>query len=218
MEDSLWALPEITIRRISVSSMDNNVYLLTARRSGAQVIIDAADELPAIQGLLAAGQQDTDEGVQARLVAVITTHSHWDHVRALAGLVESTGAMTVAGSLDAADIQVPTSAAVDHGDVGEFDGFSLEAIQLRGHTPGSIALLYRTPDGPDHLFTGDSLFPDGVGNTGNDPERFAQLFGDVSERIFEVLPDETLVHPGHGRGTSLGAERPKLVEWKARGW
>lgn len=91
---------------------------------------------------------------------------------------------------------------------------TLDVIHLRGHTPGSIALLYQDR----HLFTGDSLFPGGVGNTQKDPARFEQLFTDVVERIFDRLPDETWVYPGHGRDTTLGAERPHLPEWKARGW
>jgi glyoxylase-like metal-dependent hydrolase (beta-lactamase superfamily II) len=102
--------------------------------------------------------------------------------------------------------------------VGRFEGFELEAIGLRGHTPGSVALLYRDSKGPAHLFTGDSLFPGGVGNTGQDPERFHRLLTDVTERIFDVLPDETVVHPGHGAGTTVGAERPQLEQWRARGW
>jgi glyoxylase-like metal-dependent hydrolase (beta-lactamase superfamily II) len=78
--------------------------------------------------------------------------------------------------------------------------------------------VYQDPDGPAHIFSGDSLFPGGVGNTEKDPERFAQLITDVSERLFDVYPDETVVHPGHGKLTTLGAERPHLVEWRARGW
>ena len=96
-------------------------------------------------------------------------------------------------------------------------GLTLDVIKLRGHTPGSIAFLYRDPDGPAHLFTGDSLFPAGGGNTGEDPARFQSLFTDVSQRLFTILPDETMVHPGHGNGTTLGAERPYLAELNAWG-
>jgi glyoxylase-like metal-dependent hydrolase (beta-lactamase superfamily II) len=95
---------------------------------------------------------------------------------------------------------------------------TLDVVHLRGHTPGSVALVLRSSDGSTHVFTGDSLFPGGVGNTERDPERFAQLLGDVDERLFAVLPDDTWVYPGHGRDTTLGAERPHLGEWRARGW
>ena len=81
-------------------------------------------------------------------------------------------------------------------------------IHLRGHTPGSVALVYEDPSGTPHIFTGDSLFPGGVGNTDKDPARFASLIDDVEHRVFDVLPDETWVYPGHGDDTTLGAERP----------
>ena len=119
---------------------------------------------------------------------------------------------------DVGDIAVPTDVPLTQGDVGDFEGFSLEAIALRGHTPGSIALAYRDPNGPVHLFTGDSLFPGGVGNTGGDPQRFESLYKDVVERIFNRFDDDTIVHPGHGKPTTLGAERPSLPQWRSRGW
>lgn len=197
--------------------MDNNVYVLTAKNSGVQVLIDAADDFPRIQELLDAGAADSSSG-KAAVRMIITTHSHWDHVRALAEAKAATGARTAAGGPDTTDIEVPTDVPLSHGDVLDFDGFDLEVIALRGHTPGSVALVYRDPEGPAHLFTGDSLFPGGVGNTQKDPERFNSLYRDVVERIFERFPDETLVHPGHGAGTTLGAERPHLGDWKERGW
>lgn len=216
MTGPLHDLDAMTIRSISVSAMDNNVYLLTSKSSGAQVLIDAADDVPAVLGLLADAQEDTD--AEARLALIITTHSHWDHVRALAEVKEITRARTAAGEADIPDIAVPTEVPLRQGDVGSFEGFDLEVISLRGHTPGSVALLYRDPTGPAHLFTGDSLFPGGVGNTQGDPQRFASLYDDVVTRIFDRLADDTIVHPGHGAGTTLGAERGSLAEWKRRGW
>lgn len=212
----MYDLRDLTIRSISVSKMDNNVYALTAKASGAQVLIDAADNAAAVLDLLSSASADTPAELKPTLV--ITTHSHWDHVRALADVVSATGMKTAAGSADIADIPVPTDVPLEHGDIGNFDGFHLEAIALRGHTPGSIAILYRDPEGPPHLFTGDSLFPGGVGNTGGDPDRFRSLYTDVEERVFKILPDETIVHPGHGKPTTLGAERPHLEEWRSRGW
>jgi glyoxylase-like metal-dependent hydrolase (beta-lactamase superfamily II) len=92
-------------------------------------------------------------------------------------------------------------------------------VHLRGHTPGSIALVWRGPEGAGvHVFTGDSLFPGGVGNTQKDPQRFASLIDDVEERLFGTLPDETWVYPGHGKDTTIGTERPHLAEWRDRGW
>ena len=210
------SLRDITIRRISVSEMDNNVYLLTSKASGAQLLIDAADDLPAIQSLLSDATADTSG--EPRLALIATTHQHWDHVRALPGLVEATGAQTAAGTDDAPELPVKVDVLLEHGDVGNFDGFDVTAVHLRGHTPGSVALVYQDPEGAAHIFSGDSLFPGGVGNTQKDPERFNQLLTDVTERIFAVYPDSTVVHPGHGKSTPLGAERPHLEEWRARGW
>ncbi|BCW77344.1 MBL fold metallo-hydrolase [Arthrobacter sp. NicSoilB11] len=216
MESLRYDLPALTIRSISVSAMDNNVYLLTAKESGAQLLIDAADDLPAIRQLLADGAADTS--ATPRLALVATTHQHWDHVRALKGLVEATGARTAAGADDADALPVPVDVRLGHGDVGNFDGFDVTAVHLRGHTPGSIAFVYQDPDGPAHIFSGDSLFPGGVGNTQKDPGRFTQLLSDVTERLFNAYPDSAVVHPGHGKPTTLGAERPHLEEWRARGW
>lgn len=216
MDSLIYDLPALTIRRISVSEMDNNVYLLTGKASGEQVLIDAADDLPAIQRLLADAGADTS--APPRLALIATTHQHWDHVRALQELVTATGAPTAAGADDADALPVPVDRRLGHGDTVAVDGFSLAAVHLRGHTPGSIALVYQDPDGPPHIFSGDSLFPGGVGNTQKDPERLNQLLSDVAERLFGTYPDSAVVHPGHGKPTTLGTERPHLEEWRARGW
>jgi len=216
MDSLIYDLPALTIRGISVSDMDNNVYLLTAKESGAQLLIDAADDLPAIQQLLADGAADTSAAPRLELIA--TTHQHWDHVRALKELAEATGAPTAAGTDDADALPVAVDQRLGHGDKVAVDGFELAAVHLRGHTPGSIAFVYQDPEGPAHIFSGDSLFPGGVGNTQKDPERFNQLLSDVTERLFGAYPDTAVVHPGHGRPTTLGAERPHLDEWRARGW
>ena len=203
-------LPDLTIRKASVSSMDNNVYLLTCRRSGAQLLVDAADDAPRLAELLQEGT--------GRLDLVVTTHQHWDHHRALREVVTATGARTAAGEADAPHLPVHPDLLLRHGDTVTFGDVSLEVVHLRGHTPGSVALAYRDPHGHTHLFTGDSLFPGGVGNTGNDAQRFRSLLDDVEHRVFDVYDDATWVYPGHGKDTTLGAERPHLAEWRERGW
>ncbi|GAB4098873.1 MBL fold metallo-hydrolase [Sinomonas halotolerans] len=223
MSSLLHDLAKVTVRRISVSSMDNNVYLITSKETGAQVLIDAADDLPAIRSLLAEGGADAaGAGRPPKLELVATTHQHWDHVRALEGVVAATGARTAAGRQDASGIPVPVDTVLDHGDVlpeahGAW-GFELAAVHLRGHTPGSIAYVLTEQDAPVLIFSGDSLFPGGVGNTQDDADRFALLFADVADRLFGAYPDTAEVHPGHGKPTTLGAERPHLPEWKQRGW
>ncbi len=219
-DTTLYDLPLVTIRRTAVTGMDNNVYLITSKDSGAQVLIDAAGGIRKIKRMLEESAHDASE--TTRLSLIVTTHGHHDHIRALRELVDETGVRTAAGSGDAASIAGQTGVKPDvllkNRDIVAVEGFDLTAIHLRGHTPGSIALAYAPGNGPVHLFTGDSLFPGGIGNTDRDPERFASLFADVTSRIFNVYGDDTVVHPGHGKPTTLGAERPHLAEWEQRGF
>ncbi len=200
-------LAELVITKASVGSMDNNAYLLSTRNSEELLLIDAAAE-PAVLLELVGDRS---------LTTVVTTHRHRDHWLALAEVVAATGAETVAGDADATGIPVDTLRRVVDGDTIEVGDLSFSVIHLVGHTPGSIALLYDDPDGPPHLWTGDSLFPGGVGGT-TSPEDFRCLIHDVETKLFDRLPDETWVYPGHGDDTTMGAERPHLHEWRARGW
>ena len=204
------SLTHATIRKLAVSTMSNNVYLITCAATGAQLLIDAADEAPRCLTLV-------DEGT-GRLDLVVTTHQHWDHHRALRDVVAATGAPTAAGADDASGLPVPPDRLLSHGDQLSVGELAFDVIHLRGHTPGSIALAYTEPAGPTHLFTGDSLFPGGVGNTKNPGQSFDSLIEDVTTRVFDVYDDDTWVYPGHGDDTTLGAERPHLAEWRQRGW
>jgi glyoxylase-like metal-dependent hydrolase (beta-lactamase superfamily II) len=202
-------LPGLTIRKLAVSEMANNAYLLTCTATGESLLIDAAADPDALLALVGDGLLRT----------VVTTHGHWDHHRALPEVVAATGAATVAHAADAADLPVRVDRTVEHGETVSVGEQPLEVVHLRGHTPGSIALVWRgAGDAGTHVFTGDSLFPGGVGNTQKDAARFASLIDDVEERLFRALPDDTWVYPGHGDDTTLGVERPNLPEWRARGW
>ncbi|NUW41607.1 MBL fold metallo-hydrolase [Nonomuraea rhodomycinica] len=201
-------LPKLTISKLAVGPYDNNAYLLRCNETGDGVLIDAAAEADRLLALIA----------DQPLSSIVTTHQHGDHWQALEQVAKVTGAQTIAHPLDAPALPVPVEREVEHGDRITVGVVTLEVIHLRGHTPGSIALLYDGGGTEQHLFTGDSLFPGGVGNTWNDPERFEQLYADVVERVFDRLPDETWIYPGHGKDTTLGTERPSLPEWKARGW
>jgi glyoxylase-like metal-dependent hydrolase (beta-lactamase superfamily II) len=201
-------LPELVITKVAVGPMNNNAYLLRCRRTDEQVLIDAADEPDTLLRVVGDGG----------LRRVITTHQHADHWQALPILVDVTGATAVAGAADADELPVDVAERVVDGDRVPVGRCELDVIHLVGHTPGSIALLYDDPEGSPHLFTGDSLFPGGVGNTFGSADNFASLFRDVSTKLFDRLPDETWVYPGHGDDTTLGAERPHLAEWQARGW
>ncbi|MEV6377632.1 MBL fold metallo-hydrolase [Micromonospora musae] len=200
-------LDRLTVSKLSVGPMDNNAYLLTCRSTGEQLLIDAANEAPRLLELIG------DRG----LTAVVTTHQHMDHWVALEEVAAKTGARALVHADDAAGLPIEAETLTD-GDTVRVGDCALEVIHLRGHTPGSVALLYRDPAGVPHLFTGDSLFPGGVGNTDKDPERFSALIDDVERKLFDRLPDETWFYPGHGKDSTLGAERPALPQWRARGW
>ena len=199
----------VTLSKISVGGMDNNAYLLESGSGG--VLIDAADDAEQILALIGGGTVAT----------VVTTHRHGDHWQALPMVAGATGAQLISGrpDLDA----IATGAGVE-GLVGVWDGDaialgdeSLEVIGLVGHTPGSITLVYAGDDGRTHLFTGDSLFPGGPGKTWS-AEDFGSLMDDLEAKIFARFDDQTVVHPGHGDDTTLGAERGQIPEWRARGW
>jgi glyoxylase-like metal-dependent hydrolase (beta-lactamase superfamily II) len=201
-------LPALQITKVAVGPMNNNAYLLRCARTGDVLLIDAAAEPDRLLSELG----------DAPLRAVVTTHRHSDHVQALAAVVERTGARTVAHPLDAPELPVRVDDTVDDGQTVAVGEVALQVVHLRGHTPGSIALRYDDPDGHPHLFTGDSLFPGGVGNTAGNAANFGTLIDDVEHKLFDRLPDATWVYPGHGKDTTLGAERPSLPEWRSRGW
>jgi glyoxylase-like metal-dependent hydrolase (beta-lactamase superfamily II) len=200
----------LTITKLAVGPMDNNAYLLRDASTGQGLLIDAANEADRLIELIG----DTP------VSWIVTTHRHGDHWQALADVQAATGAPVVAHPDDAAELPVAVGREVADGDVIRFGDAAVSVIHLRGHTPGSIALRYDAEGrlaGEPHLFTGDSLFPGGPGRTTN-PKDFTSLIDDLEARVFGPLPDPTWVYPGHGNDTTLGAERPHLPEWRARGW
>ena len=200
----------LTITKLAVGPMDNNAYLLRDTSTGQGLLIDAANEADRIIELIG----DTP------VSWIVTTHRHGDHWQALADVQAATGAPVVAHPDDAAELPVTVGREVADGDVIRFGDAAVSVIHLRGHTPGSIALRYDAEGrlaGEPHLFTGDSLFPGGPGRT-TSPKDFTSLMDDLEARVFGPLPDPTWVYPGHGNDTTLGAERPHLPEWRARGW
>ncbi len=192
-----------------VGTMGNNAYLLTD--AGEGLLVDAADEPVTLLALVG----DTP------ITTIVTTHRHQDHLRALAAVAAHTGARLVAGEPDADAIESATGVTIDQrvwdGDTLRVGNTNLTVVGLVGHTPGSIALFHSPDEGHAHVFSGDSLFPGGVGKT-HTPEEFDSLFEGVTTKLFDQLPDDTVVHPGHGDPTTLGHERPHLPAWRERGW
>ncbi|CAM5651845.1 hydrolase [Streptomyces spiroverticillatus] len=201
-------LKDLMISKVAVGSMNNNAYLLRCRDTGEQLLIDAAAEPHTLLSLIG------DDGI----ASVVTTHRHGDHWQALAEVVAATGARTLAGRHDAEGIPVPTDTLLEDGDTVRVGRVELTARHIVGHTPGSIVLVYDDPHGHPHVFTGDCLFPGGVGNTFGDADAFVSLLNDVEAKVFAPLPDESWVYPGHGDDTTLGDERPHLAQWRERGW
>lgn len=209
----------VVVVKATVGSMDNNCYLIATGTDA--LLIDAAHDAEYLLSLATE--------LNVHITDVLTTHRHDDHVQALPHVLAATGARHHAPSPDAAALP----AAVDQtwgdsrspeGDRGETVDFASPAltalgmlvILLRGHTAGGLGLIFHPDNGPLHLFTGDSLFPGGVGKTPTSQD-FAQLLDDVTARCFRY-PDPTVVHPGHGDDTTLGAQRPFLDDWRQRGW
>ena len=197
----------VTLTKIAVGEMHNNAYLLVDE-TGQGLLIDAAAEPERLLAMIG----DTP------VAKIVTTHQHPDHWQALAAVKAATGAVTVAHPADAPGIPVLTDELVEDGGTISFGDTVLTVTHLVGHTPGSIALTFNAAGPGPHLFTGDCLFPGGVGNTQKDAERFASLYEGVATKIFGQFPDTTWVYPGHGGDTTLGAERPHLEEWRERGW
>jgi glyoxylase-like metal-dependent hydrolase (beta-lactamase superfamily II) len=204
-------LPGATIIKTSVGPMDNNAYLVTCSETGETLLIDAANDADDLVDLVAK--------YAPKLALIVTSHQHFDHWQALEAVVDATAAPTAAHKIDADPLPVKPDRLLTDGDTIEVGKLTFDVIHLRGHTPGSVALALSGPAAGDatQLFTGDCLFPGGVGKTWQ-PGDFTQLLSDVTSRVFDRFGDDTVVYPGHGDDTTLGAERPHLAEWRQRGW
>ena len=204
-------LAGVSIIKMSVGPMDNNAYLVTCSRTGGSLLIDAANDAELLVRLVAEQAP--------KLALIVTTHQHMDHWLALEAVAESTGAPTAAHQLDAEALPVKPARLLAGDEVIEIGDLTFDIIHLSGHTPGSVALALRPAGGRTavQLFSGDCLFPGGPGRTAT-PEEFDSLMTGLESRVFGVYGDDTVVYPGHGDDTTLGEERPRLAEWRERGW
>ncbi|MFI5053681.1 MAG: MBL fold metallo-hydrolase [Acidimicrobiia bacterium] len=193
---------DVRIEKIIVGPFENNVFVVRSKGTGEAVIIDAANE----HELLLEVSRAT--GVRR----VLTTHGHFDHIQAVVAMrdagIDVGIATDDASMLPGYDFVIPDDEVITVGDL------RFRTIHNPGHTPGSTSFLL---EGHPILFSGDTLFPGGAGNTSLPGGDFARIIESIDRRLF-VLPADTLVLPGHGLDTTIGTERPHLQEWVDRGW
>lgn len=198
-----WSDARAEIHKVVVGPFDNNVFILRSKRTGDAVLIDAANEHELLLELA------RDLGVRR----VLETHGHWDHVQAIPEMREAGYSVAVTAA-DAA--MLPSyDTTLDDDIVIEVGDLKLHTIHTPGHTPGSIC--FRLDHAPV-LFSGDTLFPGGPGNTQIEGGDFRKIIQSIDERLFATSSDDTIVMPGHGLDTTIGTERPSLDEWIERGW
>src|SRR2546421_595062 len=190
------------VTTFSVGPYDNNVYLLADVKAKEALLIDAANEAPRILKEL--------EGLHVS--TILTTHGHADHVQALTAVRGSTGARFACHPDDEKMMPIPADHRIGDGEVFRFGDRELRAVHTPGHTPGSTCFTI-----DDLLFSGDTLFPGGPGNTSGPGASFPTIIQSIRRSLF-TLPDETRILPGHGKSTTIGVEREHLDEWIARGW
>lgn len=197
----------LRIRKLSVGSMDNNVYVLSCRRTGQALIVDAADRPARLR----------EASADVTPVAVVQTHGHWDHVRAWDAVRADLELPIWGHPGDAELFPGPLDRSLADGEVLPIGDVEVEVLHLPGHTDGSLLYLVRGEQRA-HLVSGDTLFPGGPGNTFGDAEAHRRIMDGLEAKVFGRLDDDTWVYPGHGDDTTLGRERPHLAEWRARGW
>lgn len=196
-EDTAWE-----IHKVVVGPVDNNVFVLRCRATGDAVLLDAANEHDRLLELCRA------LGVRS----VLETHGHWDHIQAVPQLRDAGYEVHV--TAEDADMLPSYDQVLEHDTVIPVGDLRLRTILTPGHTPGSICFKL---EGSPILFSGDTLFPGGPGNTKFPGGDFPTIITSIEDRLF-TLPPDTLVLPGHGDDTAIGTERPHLQEWIDRGW
>jgi glyoxylase-like metal-dependent hydrolase (beta-lactamase superfamily II) len=194
------------VTKLSVGPYDNNAYLLADPETGEALLVDAANQAERLLDLL--------NGV--KLVGIVTTHRHHDHIQALAAVLKVHDVWNGAHPADADEIAnlvgVRPDRLLEHGATIKVGSFDVRVLHTPGHTEGSIS--FELPS--SQVLTGDALFPGGVGKT-EGRAAFEQAI-DSAERHLLALPGQTRISPGHGDDTEVARELPQLDEWKARGW
>lgn len=202
MPEPVYGDDRCEVHALVVGPLDTNVYVLRCRATGEAALVDAAD----------APELLLEECRSSNVRRVLQTHGHHDHIRAVPAL-RTAGYPVAVGAGDAAKL-AGYDEILDDGDVVEVGDLRVRTLATPGHTPGSLCFHV---EGSSVVFSGDTLFPGGPGATGGDPRRFAIILDGIQTKLF-TLPPETVVLPGHGPPTTIGAERPQLATWAARGW
>lgn len=193
----------VEVHRVVVGPVDNNVYIVRCRQTGDSVLIDAANEHDRLLELC------RDLGVRQ----VVETHGHWDHIQAVEAVRDA--GINVAVTRADADMLPAYDLILEDESTLQIGRLRIATIATPGHTPGSMCFAV---EGTPLLFTGDTLFPGGPGNTTFENADFSTIITSIERRLFAGFGPDTLVLPGHGEGTTIGAETPHLQEWVDRGW
>jgi glyoxylase-like metal-dependent hydrolase (beta-lactamase superfamily II) len=199
----IWEDATCEMHRMVVGPVDNNVYVLRCRRSGEAMLVDAANEHEA---LLEVCQR---LGVNQ----VVETHGHWDHIQAVVPVREA--GISVSVTAEDAAMLPSYDLLLEDDSILEVGKLRIRTIATPGHTPGSMCFFV---EGTPLLLSGDTLFPGGPGNTKFEGGNFPTIIRSIESRLFGRFPGDTVVLPGHGASTTIGAEAPSLQEWVDRGW
>jgi glyoxylase-like metal-dependent hydrolase (beta-lactamase superfamily II) len=193
----------VEVHRLVVGPVDNNVYIVRSRSTGESLLIDAANEHDKLLELCQA----------LNVRQVVETHGHWDHIQAVEAVRDA--GIDVAVTQADAGMLSSYDQLLDDRSVLQVGGLRIGTIATPGHTPGSMCF---TVEGTPLLFSGDTLFPGGPGNTSFEHSDFPTIIESIESRLFAPFGPDTIVLPGHGDSTTIGAESPHLGEWIDRGW
>jgi hydroxyacylglutathione hydrolase len=189
----------VLIEKLQLGPFGTNTYIVVCQKTRDSLVVDAPAEADRIMDRL--------QGTNPRYI--LLTHDHMDHVGALAELRSRLKVPLAAHALDAGNLPSPPEILLNDGDTLALGDLKLKVLHTPGHTPGSLCFLTGK-----HLISGDTLFPGGPGKTWS-PDAFRQVVESIRGKLF-VLPDDTIVYPGHGETTMLKKEKEEFAVFSSR--